>query len=435
MVLTVVGGSYEGHIIGYRLTTPLSSDTAPPAPTFALKAHEGCVRAVATGGALLATSGTDHTIGVYNVRKLKTQGTLQQAGGGASLECLAFYRDSHLVSGSADGELCIWRASDWERLLQMKGHKGAVHAVAIHPSGRAALSVAADSKLMLWNLTTGKCNYTSALAEPAHIVSWASDGESYAYDNRRGVLVYSLRAGELLHTLAHENARPLAMLFASATLLVTGDDAGALRVWSLRSGECVCVVEGAHTQRIKALALAPPRASARADATDAATPAEGVAISSASSDGMISVWKLTEGAKAGGKKRAASGGDVRLTRMVTLSTRLRLTCLCMSETAAAGGGASGGGGAANETAAEVPAAADDDDVDDDEEEEVEEEVEEAPRKKKTLKSKARAAKEEEEAVEAVPRKKKKKAAAAEVEEAQAEEAPKKKKKARPVGVA
>ena len=37
----------------------------------------------------------------------------------------------------------------------MKGHNGLVHAVAIHPSGRAALSVAADGKLMLWNLTTG----------------------------------------------------------------------------------------------------------------------------------------------------------------------------------------------------------------------------------------------------------------------------------------
>ena len=55
----------------------------------------------------------------------------------------------------ADGELSIWRTSDWECLLRMKGHKAAVLDVTIHPSGRVALSVGADNKLMLWNLITG----------------------------------------------------------------------------------------------------------------------------------------------------------------------------------------------------------------------------------------------------------------------------------------
>ena len=100
--------------------------------------------------------GSDHTISVYNVRKLREHGKLLQEGGGAALHCLAFFSDTHLVSGGGDGEMCIWRASDWECLLRMKGHKGAIHAIAIHPSGRAALSVAADSKLMLWNLTTAR---------------------------------------------------------------------------------------------------------------------------------------------------------------------------------------------------------------------------------------------------------------------------------------
>ena len=83
--------------------------------------------------------------------------------GGTSLHCLAFFKDSHLVSGDGDGELCIWRSSDWECLLRMKGHKGAVNAVAIHPSGRVALTVAADSKLMLWNLTTGAASLYHAI--------------------------------------------------------------------------------------------------------------------------------------------------------------------------------------------------------------------------------------------------------------------------------
>ena len=60
-LLTV--GSYEGHLLGYNV----SASAAPSSgPAFALRAHDGCVRAIAGGGALLATCGSDHAISVYN---------------------------------------------------------------------------------------------------------------------------------------------------------------------------------------------------------------------------------------------------------------------------------------------------------------------------------------------------------------------------------
>ena len=126
MVVFLVGGSYEGHLVGYRVAPELLAgggalaEASAPPPTFALTAHDGCVRAVAAGGASLASSGTDHAICVHNLRRLRSEGTLVQEEGGAALHCLAFFRDSHLVSGGADGDLCIWRSSDWECLLRMK---------------------------------------------------------------------------------------------------------------------------------------------------------------------------------------------------------------------------------------------------------------------------------------------------------------------------
>ena len=85
---------------------------------------------------------------------------------------MRFFGESHLISAAEDGELCIWRTSDWECLTRMKGHKAQVNAIAVHPSGRLAITVGADSKLMLWNLLTAKCNYTSALAESSTLVEW-----------------------------------------------------------------------------------------------------------------------------------------------------------------------------------------------------------------------------------------------------------------------
>merc|ERR1719424_693445 len=140
----------------------------------------------------------------------------------------------------------------------MKGHKGSINAVAIHPSGRVALTVAADSKLMLWNLTTGRCNYTTALAEPSRLVAWSPDGESYLYGTRRALVVHALRSGALLHTLSHEDAPPLAVAFASSTLLLSGDDLGTLRVWSTESGSSLHQETGAHAHRVKAIVVLTP---------------------------------------------------------------------------------------------------------------------------------------------------------------------------------
>ena len=54
------------------------------------------------------------------------------------------------------GTICIWRTKDWECLKILKGHKGRVNSLAIHPSGKIALSVSIDKTVHLWNLLTGQ---------------------------------------------------------------------------------------------------------------------------------------------------------------------------------------------------------------------------------------------------------------------------------------
>lgn len=75
-------------------------------------------------------------------------GVLLSPGEGA-VPAMAFFtppsaaRPTHLLSGSADGSVSIWRAGkSWDHLKLMKGHKGGVNGLAVHPSGLVALSVA-----------------------------------------------------------------------------------------------------------------------------------------------------------------------------------------------------------------------------------------------------------------------------------------------------
>lgn len=73
-----------------------------------------------------------------------------------SITHLQFPSRSHLLSASEDGTLCLFRARDWAVLRTLKGHKGRVNCVGVHPSGKVALSVGKDRTLRMWDLMRGK---------------------------------------------------------------------------------------------------------------------------------------------------------------------------------------------------------------------------------------------------------------------------------------
>lgn len=83
-MIDVVCGSYEGNLVGYSVSQEALAAGAHAdhlrvsLPVFALREHDGCIRAVACGGGLLATGSTDHTISVYNLRKRRSYGKLLQ---------------------------------------------------------------------------------------------------------------------------------------------------------------------------------------------------------------------------------------------------------------------------------------------------------------------------------------------------------------------
>jgi WD40 repeat protein len=129
-----------------------------------------------------------------------------------AITALGFYEDSHMISGSEDNMLRIWRCHDWEcvhilwcytyiyihvyicihicihkyiyiyvytyintyiyiftfihvciyvyiytyiYIYLYSGHKEPITSVSIHPSGKLALSVSKDNTMKLWNLVQG----------------------------------------------------------------------------------------------------------------------------------------------------------------------------------------------------------------------------------------------------------------------------------------
>ena len=179
----IIAGSYERLLYGLEGTVSVSSSAASELewtlkPIFIFPAHVSHIKSVAAspqGGKWLASGSGDEIIKVWDLRRRKEVGGLMQHEGGFMHRCvpvdlymnltgcilgsithLTFPSRSHLISASEDGTLCVFRARDWAVLRSLKGHKGRVNSVSVHPSGKVALSVGKDRTLYMWDLMRGR---------------------------------------------------------------------------------------------------------------------------------------------------------------------------------------------------------------------------------------------------------------------------------------
>ncbi|ELU43408.1 PAK1IP1 protein [Rhizoctonia solani AG-1 IA] len=171
----IVVGTYEKLLYGLEgriEDAPKSGDLSGRElainlkPVFIFPAHVACVRAVAAspqGGKWLATGSTDEIVKVWDLRRRKEVGGLIQHQG--SITRLSFPSRSHLLSASEDGTLSLFSTRDWALLRTLKGHKGKVNDVSMHPSGKLALSVGKDRTLRMWDMMRGKGSASTKLGK------------------------------------------------------------------------------------------------------------------------------------------------------------------------------------------------------------------------------------------------------------------------------
>ena len=95
----------------------------------------------------------------------------------------------------------ILKTNTWQVEKTLTKHTDAVLDVCIHPSGKMALSVGRDKKLVTWNLIKGRSAYVTNLHETADFVRWSEDGTHYAVGLNRRVDVYSVASAAVVHSV------------------------------------------------------------------------------------------------------------------------------------------------------------------------------------------------------------------------------------------
>ena len=177
--------------------------------SFTDRAHCGSVRCLASCPKLMASGSTDEVIRIFNMFRRNDCGTLIQHSG--TITHLEFFKSSHLFSSSEDGTICVWDTRTWVCEKTLKGHKGAITSMSVHPSGKLMLSVSKDKSLRTWNLIKGRCAYVTNIKAIAHIVLWSPSSTYFAvavdhkidiYDINIGGIVYSINFGKRVNCIS-----------------------------------------------------------------------------------------------------------------------------------------------------------------------------------------------------------------------------------------
>jgi len=158
-----------------------------------------------------------------------------------------------MLSGSEDKTICVWECRTWDCLKTLKGHRGHINSVSVHPSGRLALSVAKDKTLRTWNLVTGKSAYVTNIKEAALLVKWSPAGDSYAVAIGTKVVVYKLATAALSFTMEFSRY-VLALDFLSENILAAGGEFEGIRILDIEKEQCLQTVKG-HASRVKDLCM------------------------------------------------------------------------------------------------------------------------------------------------------------------------------------
>lgn len=180
-----------------------------------------------------------------------------------TINCIAFTPEaSHLFSCSNDGTIAAVRCGNWQLEKHwQKPHKGlAVNTLAIHPTGKIALSTGADGILRTWNLVKGRQAYAINLvprlkldAKNVNVLKWSPNGEKYLMAVNQKIDVYSVELAGI-DTEIEFDSKIVCVEFLQNDLIAVGLENGQIKFYDLEKS--VQTVEAiAHDIRVKCMAF------------------------------------------------------------------------------------------------------------------------------------------------------------------------------------
>ncbi|HEY1189538.1 MAG TPA: WD40 repeat domain-containing protein [Gemmata sp.] len=285
--------------------------------------HSGPVTGLAltTDGKLLATSGDDRTVRVWDVASGKQLRSFQ--GHMTKVTAVAVRGDSRQVaSASDDGAVRVWDLNTVDEHKALTDSKESLWSVAVSPNGKWVAAAGADRAIRVYALETGKLEATlDAGAAMTSLAFLPDSNRLVAAGGNRAVRVWDLAAKKVLKELTGHALAVLAVgasddgqlvVSGSADATVRGFDPGTgkeLWKWGSRKAACAVAVRKGGKQVAVGIADgglavldvtgAAPRELAALPAHTAGTTCvafspDGNRLATVGGDGALRVWSVGE---------------------------------------------------------------------------------------------------------------------------------------------
>ena len=149
------------------------------------------------------------------------------------------------ISCSWDGTLDIWNMSLNRIENRLKGHKGYVQSITVSPDGSLCASGGQDGNVMLWDLQEGKHLYSLLAGEKIHSICFSPNRYWLCASTDTEILVWDLESKEIIDKIEtkdhgcekpNRNSTCLSMTWSFDGLgLFTGFRGGQLKLWKLNN--------------------------------------------------------------------------------------------------------------------------------------------------------------------------------------------------------
>jgi protein MAK11 len=223
--LVICVGTYEGVLAGWESSSAASDDDGGLKLTFATPVHEGSVRSLCLACSnditsdfpgTLVSCGYDEMLKTHDWKKhINSSGEVRTPADFGTPTCSSFAPpneapSTHCMLGFSNGKIVLYKKRDWSVQHVLAGHEGGVASLAVHPTGKMALTGGqSDGKLKLWDLTKGRLAYVSKIPpssmhqsqtryDAVNSLVWSKDGSMYGFAHGQHITVRDVASGKEL---------------------------------------------------------------------------------------------------------------------------------------------------------------------------------------------------------------------------------------------
>jgi serine/threonine protein kinase len=180
-------------------------------------------------GSVLASGGNDGTVQTWDVESGQE---LNKIDHGAPVYDVAVTPNGNIASAGADGTIKLWNLQQNTPLKTLRGHQGAVKAVAISNNGQLLASGSEDGTVHIWNLETGQPLHAFPSGDgPVNAVLFTPNSKNVIFASH-SIQMWSFQNSQRVFRLTeHQQAINDLALSSNGRVLVSGSDDRSVIVW------------------------------------------------------------------------------------------------------------------------------------------------------------------------------------------------------------